>query len=377
MRKITLKLLKKLPQKYVTTGLIIIIILFIYGVVGSYFIMKLNFIDSVYYSVITMATVGYGDYIPKTGIQKMFATTLALSGVALLAYVFNTLLTNFQERLILFSKGVRKMKLIEKMKDYYIICGYGRVGKVVLNELIERNQNVVIIEKNEEIVEKIEETDSLIALHEDATDNDLISKLAGDKCRSVILCTGEDVINIFIALTIRETNPDTWIVSRASKIENISRLKKAGANKVVSPEVIGGRDLYFESARPRLLNITIRHDFDKIFNESEIINKHGCNLENVQYHLPGIETPFTREIKKKDFIDGKHYKHYLNLHDDKKEAFKNLYRTVNNIHTHEISGPDNVNFDNLVEDLGEIGEIIGINLTNKEIAEITKKEMDN
>ena len=377
MRKITLKLLKKLPQKYVTTGLIIIIILFIYGVVGSYFIMKLNFIDSVYYSVITMATVGYGDYIPKTGIQKMFATTLALSGVALLAYVFNTLLTNFQERLILFSKGVRKMKLIEKMKDYYIICGYGRVGKVVLNELIERNQNVVIIEKNEEIVEKIEETDSLIALHEDATDNDLISKLAGDKCRSVILCTGEDVINIFIALTIRETNPDTWIVSRASKIENISRLKKAGANKVVSPEVIGGRDLYFESARPRLLNITIRHDFDKIFNESEIINKHGCNLENVQYHLPGIETPFTREIKKKDFIDGKHYKHYLYSHDDKKEAFKNLYRTVNNIHTHEISGPDNVNFDNLVEDLGEIGEIIGINLTNKEIAEITKKEMDN
>ena len=377
MRKITLKLLKKLPQKYVTTGLIIIIILFIYGVVGSYFIMKLNFIDSVYYSVITMATVGYGDYIPKTGIQKMFATTLALSGVALLAYVFNTLLTNFQERLILFSKGVRKMKLIEKMKDYYIICGYGRVGKVVLNELIERNQNVVIIEKNEEIVEKIEETDSLIAIHEDATDNDLISKLAGDKCRSVILCTGEDVINIFIALTIRETNPDTWIVSRASKIENISRLKKAGANKVVSPEVIGGRDLYFESARPRLLNITIRHDFDKIFNESEIINKHGCNLENVQYHLPGIETPFTRKIKKKDFIDGKHYKHYLNLHDDKKEAFKNLYHTVNNIHTHEISGPDNVNFDNLVEDLGEIGEIIGINLTNKEIAEITKKEMDN
>ena len=377
MRKITLKLLKKLPQKYVTTGLIIIIILFIYGVVGSYFIMKLNFIDSVYYSVITMATVGYGDYIPKTGIQKMFATTLALSGVALLAYVFNTLLTNFQERLILFSKGVRKMKLIEKMKDYYIICGYGRVGKVVLNELIERNQNVVIIEKNEEIVEKIEETDSLIALHEDATDNDLISKLAGEKCRSVILCTGEDVINIFIVLTIRETNPDAWIVSRASKIENISRLKKAGANKVVSPEVIGGRDLYFESARPRLLNITIRHDFDEIFNESEIINKHGCNLENVQYHLPGIETPFTRKIKKKDFIDGKHYKHYLNLHDDKKEAFKNLYHTVNNIHTHEISGPDNVNFDNLVEDLGEIGEIIGINLTNKEIAEITKKEMDN
>ena len=112
MRKITLKLLTKLPTQYVTSGLILILGLFIYGIIGSYFIMHLNLIDSIYYSVITMATVGYGDYTPHTGIQKIFATTLALAGVALLAYVFNIMLTSFQEKMNQFSKGARKMKAI-------------------------------------------------------------------------------------------------------------------------------------------------------------------------------------------------------------------------------------------------------------------------
>jgi voltage-gated potassium channel len=135
MRKTTLKLLKTLLTKIVTSGLILIIALFIYGIVGSYFIMGLNPIDSIYYSIITMATVGYGDYITTTGIQKIFATTLALGGVALLAYVFNIILTNVQERMSEYSKGARKMKKIENMDDYYILCGFGRVGKVVFEEL--------------------------------------------------------------------------------------------------------------------------------------------------------------------------------------------------------------------------------------------------
>jgi TrkA-N domain./Ion channel. len=147
MRKILFKLLTKMPTRYVTTGLVVIVVLFIYGIVGSHFIMGLNLIDSIYYAVITMATVGYGDYTPHTGIQKIFATTLALAGVALLAYVFNILLANFQEKMSKYSKGARKMKAINDMDDYYILCGCGRVGKVVFEELKQRNQNIIVIEK--------------------------------------------------------------------------------------------------------------------------------------------------------------------------------------------------------------------------------------
>ena len=375
MRKITFKILTTLPAKYISSGMILIIGLFIYGVVGSIFIMDLNLVDSIYYSVITMATVGYGDYIPTTGIQKIFATTLALGGVALLAYVFNIILTNVQKKMVEYSKGARKLKAIEVMEDYYIICGYGRVGKVVFNELTQRNQNVIVIDKDKETCDSIEENDHVIVINEDAIEDDLVAKLAGKKCRSVIICTGDDVNNLFIVLTIRETNPDAWIVTRASKLENVKRLRKAGANKIVSPEIIGGEGLYYESARPHLLKVTVKHSVDEIYEEFKIIATYHCTLENIEYHLPGIETPLTREIKSMHMSDGRKYVNYLSTHDDQRQALENLYKNVNHIHSHLISGPDNTSFDKLLKDLEKIEEIIGINLTNKEIAEITKKEI--
>ena len=375
MRKITIKLLKTLPTKYITTGIILIIVLFTYGIVGSHFIMGLNLIDSIYYAVITMATVGYGDYIPTTGIQKIFATTLALGGVALLAYVFNIIITNFQEIIGEYSKGAMKMKAIENMDDYYILCGYGRVGKVVFEELTKRNQNVILFEKDEELIEDIEDNDSVVTINRDATEDDLISRLAGDKCRSVIISTGDDVTNLFIVLTIRESNPDAWIVSRASKEENYSRLRKAGADKIVSPELIGGKDLYFESTRPHILKLTVRHTVDELYDEFKIISKHGCNLENIQYHIPGIETPLTRKINTMDIKDGKQFRDYLEKNTDQKEAVENLYKIVNNTHSHIISGPDRATFHKLIDELEKHEEIIGINLTKKEVAEITKKNI--
>lgn len=373
MRKITIRLLTKIPTKYGTTGMILIAALFVYGILGSYFIMHLNIIDSIYYSIITMATVGYGDYTPHTGIQKIFATTLALSGVALLAYVFNIMLTSFQEKMSEYSKGARKMKAIEDMDDYYIICGFGRVGKVVFDELKKRKQNIIVIEKDEEIYENIEEGDNIVKFHKDASEDNIISRLAGEKCNSVIVSTGDDVNNLFIVWTIRENNPDAWIVTRASRVENIPRLKKAGANKVVSPEIIGGQDMFFESAKPYLLRITVKHNVDQIYDEFKVINKYDCSLETIDYHIPGVETPLTREINVTRLADGKKYYNYLQTHDDQRHALDTLYKTTNNIHSHLILGKDKQSFEDLIKDLKKIEEVVGINLTNKEIAEITRE----
>ena len=376
MRKITFKLITRLSTKYIENGIILILILFSYGIIGSYFIMGLNLVDSIYYAIITMATVGYGDYTPTTGIQKLFATTLALGGVALLAYVFNVILTNFQERMGLFSRGAKKMKAIQNMDSYYILCGYGRVGKVVYKELNRRQQNIVIFEKNEELCEDFEESTSSIILNKDATEDDLIAKLAGKKCKSVIISTGDDVTNLFIVLTIRETNPDAWIVSRVSKSENFSRLRKAGADKLVSPEIIGGKDLYLESAKPHLLRLTVQHTPEEILDEFEVISKYDCTLENIDYHIPGIETPLSRDIKTMHMEDGKRYQNYLKENEEAMAALKNLYRSVNNIHSHCISGPNRNTLNELVKELEKQETIIGKNLTDKEIAEITKKEIE-
>lgn len=377
MRKIIFKFLTSLPTKYVTSGIILIIGLFIYGIVGSYFIMDLNFIDSVYYAVITMATVGYGDYAPHTGIQKIFATTLALAGVALLAYVFNIILTNFQEKMEKYSKGARKMRAIKNMDDYFILCGHGRVGKVVLDELRQRNQNVIVIDKDEKACASIEESDNVVVFNEDAITDDFIAELANEKCNSVILSTGNDVTNLFIVLTIRETNPNAWIVTRASRSENIPKLRKAGADKIVSPEISGGHDLYFESTRPHLLKVTVKHEADDLLDEFKIIVKHGCTLENIEYHIPGIETPLTRKIKTMNVEEGIKYQNYLKTHDMQKHALENLYKITNNTHSHLISGPDKRTFNKVLKELEEIEEIIGINLTNDEIAKLTNKNINN
>lgn len=376
MRKITFKLLMRLSTRIAASGIILIILLFLYGIIGSHFIMELNLVDSIYYSVITMATVGYGDYIPHTGIQKVFATTLALGGVGLLAYVFNIILTNFQERVGRFSKEARKMKAIENMDSYYILCGFGRVGKVVYKELTQRQQNVIIIEKDEEKCEEVNESTSTIVLNKDATENNLIAELAGKKCKSVIISIGDDVANLFIVLTIREINPDAWIVSRVSKPENFTRLRKAGADKLVSPEIIGGKDLYLESAKPHLLRITVQHTPEEIFNEFEIISKNNCTLENIDYHIPGIETPLSREIKTMNMADGKRYQNYLKENKEAMDSLKNLYGSVNNIHSHLISGPDRDTLNKIIKELEKQERVLGKNLTDKEIAKITKKEMN-
>lgn len=265
------------------------------------------------------------------------------------------------------------MRRIEKMEDYYILCGYGRVGSVVLRELKQRNQNVIIIDKNREICESIETNENIVVINKDAIDNDFLAQLANEKCNSVILSTGDDVTNLFIVLSIRETNPDAWIVTRASKVENISKLKKAGADKIVSPEIIGGEDLYFESTRPHLLKITVKHTVDEIYDEFEVIAKHGCTLENIEYHIPGIETPLTRKIKTNSKTDGKRFQNYLNTHDDQKHALDNLYSITNNMHSHLISGPDKNTFDKLIKDLEKTEEIIGTNMTHEEIAKMTSE----
>jgi voltage-gated potassium channel len=232
-----------------------------------------------------------------------------------------------------------------------------------------------VIDKNKDICDGIEEREGVVVINDDAIEDDLVAKLAGEKCRSVIVCTGDDVDNLFIVLTVRETNPDAWIVSRASKLDNVKRLKKAGADKVVSPEIIGGYDLYIESTKPHILKITVKHSSDEIFDEFKIISEHGCTLENIEYHIPGIENPFTRKVKKMDLADGEKYLNYLKTHEEQKQALDNLYKAVNNFHSHLISGPDRNTFKKLIKELEKQEEIIGINLTNKEIAEITSKEI--
>lgn len=357
-------------------GIIIAIIIIIYGIVGSHFLMDLDLFDSIYYTIITLATVGYGDIIPITTTQKIFSVTLALAGVGILAYILSIIISSITENLHDLRSGRSMKKKLSKIENHYILCGYGRVGTAVLDELMKRKQKAIVIEIDEDKTEEIEENDNIIVLHADATDDKTLKKLNIEKSLGVIVTTGSDVDNLFIVLTSRELCEDAWIVSRASTKENINRLTRAGANKVISPETIGGSDIYFAAAKPNLVRITEKHNVEFMERELEILRKHDCHIEKIEYHLPGIKKPIERDndtsIKQEDYFINK-----VKTDPNVRESLETMYNIVNNVHSHILSGPDQTNLNNAIEELKKEGIVLGINLDSSELNELTAKHKND
>ena len=354
-------------------GIIIILSIIMYGVLGSMLIMKLDFYDSIYYTIITIATVGFGDITPTTTIQKIFSATLALSGVGLLAYILTIIISSVTENLQDIRSGRHMEKRLAEMENHYVLCGFGRVGLSVFEELKKRNQKVIVVDKDEKATEDIEENDNVIVYNANATEDKTIRKLNIDKSLGVIIATGNDVENLFMVLTIRELYKDAWIITRASKKENYNRLKHAGADKIISPEASGGVDIYFAAVQPNLVYITQKHDIDYLEREFEILKKYNCHLENIEYHFHGIRTPVTRKI---GVLDGDATDHFIDMaknNPDVRESLDVMYKTVNGIHSHWISGPDKTHVDMAIEELRKEGSLLGTNLEFSEINEFTKQ----
>ena len=354
-------------------AVLIIVLILIYGILGSIYIMGLDIYDSIYYTIITLATVGYGDITPITPLQKIFSVTLALSGVGVLAYIVTFIISSVTQNLQDMRSGRIMERKLADMQNHYILCGYGRVGTAVYEELMKRNQKVIIIEKNEEKLEDIEENENVILLNGNATEDKTLKKLNIDKSLGVIVATGSDVDNLFIVLTTRELYNDAWIVSRASKKESINRLKHAGANKVISPESSGGTDIYFAAVQPNLVHITERHGVDYIGKELEILRKYNCHLENIEYHFHGIKTPVSRTIGVLDESEEDNFVERINADKNVRESLETIYSTVNEVHSHWISGPDQFFLNMAIKELENEGIVLGVNLSFDEINEFTKK----
>lgn len=354
-------------------AVLIIFIILIYGILGSIYIMGLDIYDSIYYTIITLATVGYGDIIPITPLQKIFSVTLALSGVGVLAYIVTFIINSVTQNLQDMRSGRIMERKLSDMKNHYILCGFGRVGAAVCEELMKRNQKVIIIEKNEKRLEDLEENENVILLNANATEDKTLKKVNIDKSLGVIVATGSDVDNLFIVLTTRELYNDAWIVSRASKKESIKRLKHAGANKVISPEASGGTDIYFASVQPNLVHITEKHGVEIIGKELEILRKYNCHLENIEYHFHGIKTPVSRTIGVLDKSEEDSFIERINSDKNVRESLETIYSTVNEVHSHLVSGPDQFFLNMAIKELENEGIVLGVNLSFDEINEFTKQ----
>lgn len=345
-----------------------------YGIVGSIYLMQLDLVNSIYYTVITMATVGYGDISPVTPVQKIFTVTLVLGGVGLIAYVFTLTISVVTMTVEEITSGSRKRRKITAIKNHFVLCGYGRVGAAVFEELKKRNQIAIIVERDKKIIEKeLWEEPEVLAIPGDATDESSLIDAGIERARGVIIATGDDVDNLFITLTAREISPEIWIVARASKRENIKRLYRSGANKVISPETSGGEDIYFAAIEPTITKITMMHDVSNIKKEAEIILKHGCALENIEYHLPEFKEPLGRHIEITKIEELDRFMGSLDRDPVMKKSLERVYDSVSGIHSHWISGPDKKSLKRVIDELKKEGILLGVNLDENEIRETARK----
>lgn len=143
-------------------------------------------------------------------------------------------------------------KQLQSLKDHFIICGYGMIGMVICEEFEKSKRSFVVIEKREERARDIENKGYLY-IQGDATDDEVLLKAGIKGARSLISAISSDADNVFITLTAKELNPGIFIVSRASDAVGERRLRRAGANKVILPDRLGGYRMAYAVLRPAVV----------------------------------------------------------------------------------------------------------------------------
>jgi voltage-gated potassium channel len=195
--------------------------------------------DAFYFTIVTVATVGFGDIAPQTSGGRLVAIAMIFSGLGVLSFFTSIIVAALSEKI----QEVRDQKThsaLNRYSNFVIICGFGRVGQHIASQLEKDKQHFVIIDDKEDRILKAKRH-GYLAIHADASQNKVL-KSAGinDKATAVLCTTGDDVINVYITLTSRHLNPDIRIISRANKQENVKKLYQAGANDVLQPfEIVG------------------------------------------------------------------------------------------------------------------------------------------
>jgi voltage-gated potassium channel len=210
--------------------------------------------DAIYWSVVTLSTVGYGDITPQTPEGRVVAFALIVSGIGVVAFSTSIVVAAFQEKLG-DLREYRVFSELERGRRYTVLCGFGEVGQVVAAKLHEARRRFVVLEQDEDKV-RLAAKRGYLVVRGDAADNELLETLGvRDRAHTLVCVTGDDVKNVFVTVSARRMNEGLRIIARAGTKEVVRKLTLAGANHVVSPsEIVGlmgaeyvGRPAAFEA----------------------------------------------------------------------------------------------------------------------------------
>ena len=234
--------------------LFILIAIIVIGTVGFWAIEDWSILDSLYMTIITLTTIGFREVQPLDAYGKIFTILLVIFGIASVGYALRTigqLILDGQLRKLI---GSRKMeKQIKKLKDHYIVCGFGRVGGAVCGELIRNNITFVVIERSPKAVELLEKNSFIFVKGDCANDENL--KAAGiDRAKGLINTVADEADAVYITLSARTINPNLFIMARADSQSVHNKLLRAGATRVISPHIAAGVRMAQATLKPAVVD---------------------------------------------------------------------------------------------------------------------------
>ncbi len=228
----------------------LVLLILLVGTFGYWLIEGWPFFDALYMTVITVSTVGFREIGPLSFSGRLFTLFLIMGGAGIIIFALGTLIEFFVEGHFTGLLGRKKMeRKIEKLKDHYIICGFGRVGEQIAKELFHAGVPLVTIDTDPERIDKCEQ-EGLLSIAGDASKDEILEAAGVKRAKGLIAVVDNDADNIFVTLSAKGLNPEVFVVARAEQEESEPKLKKAGADRVVSPVTIGGRRMASLLLRP-------------------------------------------------------------------------------------------------------------------------------
>ncbi len=246
---------------------IILLLFFIisFGVIGLMMIEGWSFLDALYMTIITMSTVGYSELYPVSPPGKVFLIVLIVLGVGSFFYIITTGAEHIISGHLRGVLGRRRMnKKIDVLKDHYIICGFGRVGEQVAHELASEGIAFVVLDNNRDSLERCAAR-GYYFIEGDASSDERLKNAGILRAKGLVAATDSDADNVYVILSAKSLNNKLFVVARANIDESEHKLRKAGADRVLSPYSIGGRRLASLLLRPAVVEFldVVMHSAEK------------------------------------------------------------------------------------------------------------------
>jgi voltage-gated potassium channel len=249
-----------------------------YGTVGFKVIEDYSLLDALYMTVTTLTTVGFGEIHPLSPAGRAFTISLIAFGMVAvfdLLAVFTSLLASGR-----LSRSIERRAMqrrIRDLHDHYVVCAYGRVGRAATRELVRRGAEVVVIE-NQEALEPLLTEAGVPYLIADPSEESVLEEAGVGRARALLCAVDSDVVNVYITLSARALYPGLFIIARAARPESVDKLRRAGADRVISPYAVSGVRMAAMALQPAVLEFVDMVSVDPDLRIEEVVVGPGSSL---------------------------------------------------------------------------------------------------